>query len=70
MTENIFLDRLAIRQNAAIRALGGSEKLFRRMLKNGWLRPIVKLHRLQLYAVQDLHACVERLKRGDIPSDN
>ena len=58
---------LTVRPDTAERMLEAPH-LFQEMVKAGWIKPIFKANRCTLYAVEDLEGCVERLKRGEIPS--
>jgi hypothetical protein len=41
--------------------------LLSRMESAAWIKPIVKQRRMKLYDLNDLDACVERLRAGEWP---
>jgi hypothetical protein len=48
----------------------GSKKLLEKMVKAGWLKPVVKGHSLTIYARKDVEAAFARLEAGEYPEVN
>lgn len=61
----IISPRLVRRQDAAL--YFSSPQLFAELEQNGWIKPVVSRHRLVLFDVNDILACVDRLKQGERP---
>jgi hypothetical protein len=53
-----------VRPEAAA-AILGSEELLDDMVAKGWLKPVVRRHKLTLYSVKALQACAARLEAGE-----
>ena len=66
MTKNISLTKLGYRPEEAAHALG-SEKLLQECVEAGWLKPIIKRHKLTLYALSDITRCWARILGGELP---
>jgi hypothetical protein len=45
----------------------GSEKLLAECVKAGWIKPIVKRHKLTLYDRADIAKCWTRILAGEMP---
>lgn len=43
--------------------------LFRRMVEHHWLEPVVNKHTSKLFAVHQIHACVDLLEAGYYPGE-
>jgi hypothetical protein len=43
--------------------------LFRRMLDNGWIKPVVKKRKIKLYDLNQLDRCIDRLAAGEFPGE-
>jgi len=63
---NGIINKLGYRPKEAAFALG-SEKLLQECIEAGWLRPIVKRHKLTLYAQSDIAKCWARILAGEVP---
>ncbi len=48
----------------------GIPGLFLKMVKAGWIKPIVNRPKEKLFAVSDVELCFIRLKNGEHPQDN
>ncbi|MCC7518526.1 MAG: hypothetical protein IT578_05010 [Verrucomicrobiae bacterium] len=57
---------LGIRSDEA-GAMIGNLSLFERMIRAGWIRPVVNRHSCKLFDVTDVEQCWKRLKAGDYP---
>lgn len=44
--------------------------LFRRMVEHNWIAPVVAKHSSTLFAVHQVHACVDLIERGFYPGEN
>jgi hypothetical protein len=66
MTKNMHISKLGYRPCEAAFALG-SEKLLQECVQAGWLKPIIKRHRLTLYALSDITRCWARILGGEVP---
>jgi hypothetical protein len=66
MTKNVSVNKFGYRPDEAAFALG-SEKLLRECVEAGWLKPIIKRHKLTLYAVTDITRCWARILGGELP---
>jgi len=64
MTKNMHISKLGYRPCEAAFALG-SEKLFQECVQAGWLKPIIKRHKLTLYALSDITRCWARILGGE-----
>ena len=64
--KNVSLNKLGYRPAEASFALG-SEKLLQECVQAGWLRPIIKRHKLTLYAHSDITRCWARILGGELP---
>jgi hypothetical protein len=67
MTKNLRIDKFGYRPGEAAFALG-SEKLLQECVKAEWLRPILKRHKLTLYAQSDIARCWARILSGETPT--
>jgi hypothetical protein len=66
MKKNVVLDKFGYRPDEAAFALG-SEKLFQECVQAAWLKPIIKRHKLTLYAQRDIARCWARILAGELP---
>jgi len=66
MTKNISINKLGYRPHEAAFALG-SEKLLQECVAAGWLKPVLKRHKLTLYAITDITRCWMRILGGELP---
>jgi hypothetical protein len=66
MSKNIPINKLGYRPDEGAFVLG-SEKLFQECVEAGWLRPVVKRHKLTLYAYSDITRCWARIQGGETP---
>lgn len=66
MTKNVSINKMGYRPSEAAFALG-SEKLLQECVDAGWLKPIVKRHKLTLYAISDIMRCWARMLGGELP---
>jgi hypothetical protein len=66
MTKNVSINKLGYRPDEAAFTLG-SEKLLQECVEAGWLRPVVKRHKLVLYAQTDIARCWLRILGGEAP---
>lgn len=57
-----------IRANAAYIFLG-SRQIVLNCEAAGWLKPVVRRHKMTLYSVADLHRCANRLEAGEYPGE-
>jgi hypothetical protein len=48
----------------------GSEKLLAECVAAGWLKAVVKRHKLTLYDRGDIASCWSRILAGEVPSNN
>lgn len=62
------LKPLGVREDEAERLIG-IPYLFKKMLRAGWIKPIVHRHKEKLYAMDDVEFCFLRLKNGEHPED-
>jgi len=60
--------KYGLRPNEAAFALG-SEKLLKECVAAGWIKPIVKRHKLTLYDRADIASCWARILGGEVPTD-
>jgi hypothetical protein len=60
--------KFALRPPEAAYALG-SEKLLTECVDAGWIKPIVKRHKLTLYDRGDIASCWARILGGEVPSE-
>jgi hypothetical protein len=66
MSKNSTIQKFGYRPDEAAFALG-SEKLLQECVEAGWLRPIIKRHKLTLYAFSDITRCWARILAGELP---
>jgi len=66
MTKNVTLQKFGYRPEEAAFALG-SEKLLQECVEAGWLKPIIKRHKLTLYALSDITRCWAPMLGGEVP---
>jgi len=66
MMKHISLNKFGYRPDEAAYALG-SEKLLQECVEAGWLKPIIKRHKLTLYALSDITRCWARILGGELP---
>jgi hypothetical protein len=66
MTKNVSINKLGYRPDEAAYAIG-SEKLLQECVDAGWLKAIVKRHKLTLYAASDIARCWARILGGELP---
>jgi hypothetical protein len=66
MKQNVTLNKFGYRPNEAAFALG-SEKLLQECVEAGWLKPVLKRHKLTLYAINDITRCWMRILGGEVP---
>jgi hypothetical protein len=66
MLKNTLLNKFGYRPDEAAFALG-SEKLLQECVAADWLKPIVKRHKLTLYAISDITRCWARILGGELP---
>ncbi|HEY4285294.1 MAG TPA: hypothetical protein VGM62_19700 [Chthoniobacterales bacterium] len=43
--------------------------LFRRMVEHKWIAPVVGKHSCTLFAIHQVHACVDLIERGFFPGE-
>jgi hypothetical protein len=65
-SELVPAKKLTVRKRTAV-AMLEHEGLFERFIRHGWLRPCDRGQQSELYAVSDLEAAVNRLKREQLP---
>ncbi len=53
-----------VRPDAAA-AILGSEELLDDLVAKGWLKPVIRRHKLTLYSVKALQACAARIEAGE-----
>lgn len=58
--------KFGFRPHEAALALG-SEKLLDECIAAGWIKPIVKRHKLTLYDRADIASCWARILAGEVP---
>ena len=46
----------------------GSEKLLAECVTAGWIKPVIKRHKLTLYDRADIASCWSRIPAGEVPS--
>ena len=61
--------KYGFRRNDAAYALV-SEKLLQEVVAAGWLKPVIRRHKLTLYDRGDIAAVWSRILSGDIPNGN
>jgi hypothetical protein len=66
MLKTTSLSKFGYRPDEAAFALG-SEKLLQECVSAGWLKPIVKRHKLTLYCIKDITRCWARILGGELP---
>ena len=66
MSKNLTIQKFGYRPEEAAFALG-SEKLLQECVEAGWLKPIIKRHKLTLYALSDITRCWARILGGELP---
>ena len=66
MKKNVSIDKFGYRPDEAAFALG-SEKLLQECVQADWLKPIIKRHKLTLYAHRDIARCWARILSGEMP---
>jgi hypothetical protein len=59
--------KYGFRPNEAAYALG-SEKLLQEVVAAGWLKPVIRRHKLTLYDRGDIAAVWSRILSGEIPA--
>ncbi len=47
----------------------GNISLFGRMVRAGWIKPVVDRHSCKLYDAQEVERCWKRLQDGDYPDE-
>jgi hypothetical protein len=67
MSKNVSINKLGYRPDEAAFALG-SAKLLEACVKAGWLQPVIKRHKLTLYADRDIARCWMRILGGETPT--
>ena len=67
MTKNLTINKFGYRPDEAAFALG-SEILLQELVRAGWLRPVVKRHKLTIYAHSDIARCWARILGGEVVS--
>jgi hypothetical protein len=67
MSKNLTINKLGYRPDEAAFVLG-SEKLLQECVAAGWLKPIIKRHKLTLYALSDITRCWARILGGELPN--
>jgi hypothetical protein len=63
---NEFLPKFGLRPDEAAFALG-SEKLFEECVCGGWIKPVIKRHKLVLFDRADVANCWSRILGGEAP---
>ena len=64
---NTKVIKYGFRPREAANAIG-SEGLFRRIVADGWIKPIVQQHKITIYDGNDVEACMDRLRSGELPN--
>lgn len=59
---------LGIRSDEAGTMIGNTS-LFERMIRAGWIKPVVDRHSCRLFDMADVEQCWKRLKAGDYPAE-
>jgi hypothetical protein len=49
------------------RSYVSAPQIFDLMEEAGWIKPVVSQNRMTLFDLQDLDACIDRLKAGEFP---
>jgi hypothetical protein len=57
--------KLGYRPRDAIAAIG-SKKLYLECVRRGWLKPVVRQHKLTLFEWRDIEKCFERIAAGEL----
>ncbi len=65
--EDLIVPRLCDENGAA--EIVAKIALFRRMVEHHWISPAIDKHACKLYAVHQVHACVDLIEAGYIPGE-
>lgn len=65
--EDLVVPRLCDENGAA--EIVKKRDLFRRMVEHKWIAPIISRHSCKLFALHQIHACVDLLERGFYPGE-